>query len=102
MTGRETLAPYTYFKLGGPAEALLQPRSAEELSAVLRRCAAQQIPVRVLGGGCNLLVSDEGVRGAVLRLSEPAFAAITVAGRSVRASLVYPFDGACARSYPPL
>ena len=43
----------------------MQPRSAEELAAVLRRCAEQQVPVRVLGGGCNLLVRDEGVHGVV-------------------------------------
>src|SRR5262249_608464 len=42
------------------------------------------IRLRVLGSGCNMLVRDEGVRGAVLRLSEPAFTQITVEGRRVR------------------
>jgi UDP-N-acetylmuramate dehydrogenase len=81
----EPLAPYTSFKLGGPAEILVQPRSAEELAAVVRRCAQEHIPLRVLGGGCNLLVRDEGVRGAVVRLSAPAFTQVTVVGRRVRA-----------------
>jgi UDP-N-acetylmuramate dehydrogenase len=81
----EPLAPYTYFRLGGPAEMLVQPRSVEELAAVVRRCSAQHIPLRVLGGGCNVLVRDEGVRGAVLRLTAPAFTQVAVAGKRVRA-----------------
>lgn len=81
----EPLAPYTYLKLGGPAEALVQPRSREELAAVVRRCFQERIPLRVLGGGCNILVRDEGVPGVVLRLQAPAFAQITVEGRRVRA-----------------
>ncbi len=81
----EPLAPYTHLRLGGPAEMLVQPRSGEELAAVVRRCAEKQIPLRVLGGGCNLLVRDEGVRGAVLRLSAPAFTEVAVDGRRVRA-----------------
>ncbi len=81
----EPLAPYTYFKLGGPAEALVQPRSRDELAAVLRCCAEQKIPLRVLGGGCNVLVRDEGMRGVVLRLSDPAFATIRVEGKRVTA-----------------
>jgi UDP-N-acetylmuramate dehydrogenase len=82
----EPLAPYTYLKLGGPAEWLIQPHSREELSAVVRRCFQARIPLRVLGGGCNILVRDEGVRGAVLRLSEPAFTQVSVEGRCVRAA----------------
>jgi UDP-N-acetylmuramate dehydrogenase len=79
----EPLAPYTHLKLGGPAEMLVQPRSRDELSRVVRLCG-EQIPLRVLGSGCNLLVRDEGVRGAVLRLSEPAFTQVTVEGNRVR------------------
>jgi UDP-N-acetylmuramate dehydrogenase len=81
----EPLAPYTFLKLGGPAEMLVEPRSSEELSAVVRRCYETRIPMRVLGSGCNLLVCDEGVRGAVLRLSAPAFTEVAVEGRRVRA-----------------
>ena len=81
----EPLAPYTYLKLGGPAEMLVQPRSHEELSNVVQRCYREQIPLRVLGSGCNLIVRDEGVAGVVLRLSEPVFAEIVVEGKRVRA-----------------
>src|SRR4051794_31833113 len=79
------LAPYTYLKLGGPAEMLVQPRSLDELSRVVRACFAEKIPLRVLGCGCNMLVRDEGVRGAVLRLSAPEFTAVSVDGPRVRA-----------------
>jgi UDP-N-acetylmuramate dehydrogenase len=81
----EPLGPYTNLKVGGPAEMLVQPRSREELSAVVRRCYAENIPLRVLGGGCNMLVRDEGVRGAVLRLTEPAFCQVEVKGERARA-----------------
>ncbi|HTU19047.1 MAG TPA: UDP-N-acetylmuramate dehydrogenase [Gemmataceae bacterium] len=79
----EPLAPYLYLKLGGPAEMLVQPRSREELSRFVRHCYQEGVPLRMLGNGCNLLVRDEGVRGAVLRLSEPAFTQIHVEGNRV-------------------
>jgi UDP-N-acetylmuramate dehydrogenase len=81
----EPLAPYMYLKLGGPAEWLVQPRTREELSAVVRRCFEAGLPMRILGGGCNVLVRDEGIKGVVLRLSEPDFTGIAVDGQLVRA-----------------
>src|ERR1051326_1990861 len=82
---KEPLAPFMHMKLGGPADMLVMPRSVAELEAVLKRCNQQKIPIRVLGNGCSVLVRDEGVRGAVLRLSEPAFRQVQVEGRRVRA-----------------
>jgi UDP-N-acetylmuramate dehydrogenase len=64
---------------------LVQPRSVEESAAVVRDCFQASIGLRVLGSGCNVLVRDEGVRGAVIRLTEPAFTQITVTGKRVRA-----------------
>ncbi|HMF17984.1 MAG TPA: UDP-N-acetylmuramate dehydrogenase [Gemmataceae bacterium] len=90
---REALAPYTNLKIGGPAEVLMQPRTQDELAAVVRRCAQRSLPFRILGGGCNILVRDEGVKGIVLRLSEPAFTEVTVHGQRVRAG-----SGASLRS----
>ncbi len=84
-TANEPLAPYTHLKIGGPAEFFVRPRSVEELVAVLRHCAAEAMPVRVLGGGVNLLVRDEPLGGAVVRLTAPAFTAVTVDGPRVRA-----------------
>src|SRR5947209_7805788 len=84
-TANEPLAPYTHLKIGGPAEYFVQPRSVDELVAVLRHCAAGQVPLRVLGAGVNLLVRDEPLAGVVLRLTAPAFSTITVDGARVRA-----------------
>lgn len=81
----EPLAPYTWFRLGGPAEALAQPKTRGQLIGVVRRCLQRQIPLRILGCGCNILIRDEGVRGVVVRLSEPEFTKITVDGKLVRA-----------------
>ena len=81
----EPLAMHTWFQLGGPAEHFAEPRHADELIALVRRCREEEVPVRVLGQGSNLLVRDEGVAGMVVRLSEPAFAPITVEGQTITA-----------------
>lgn len=67
------LADYTWYGLGGAADFLIMPESTEQLQEVLKRCQENNLSVRVLGFGSNLLVSDEGVRGAVIRLEKPAF-----------------------------
>jgi UDP-N-acetylmuramate dehydrogenase len=62
------LAPRTAIRIGGPADLLLRPRDPGALAEALRFAAAEGIPVFVLGGGANVLVSDLGVRGLVVRL----------------------------------
>jgi UDP-N-acetylmuramate dehydrogenase len=79
------LAAYTHFKLGGPAEALVEPRNRNELGLVVRRCFENHVPLHVLGGGTNILIRDVGVRGVVLRLSAPAFTQVEVEGQRLRA-----------------
>ncbi|HEY3787780.1 MAG TPA: UDP-N-acetylmuramate dehydrogenase [Urbifossiella sp.] len=79
----EPLAPHTHLKIGGPAEFLLQPRSIEELQAVLAACQKQGVPVRMLGGGFNLLVRDDPVPGAVVRLTAPVFTKIEGNGKRI-------------------
>jgi UDP-N-acetylmuramate dehydrogenase len=98
VKSQEPLAPYTSLKVGGPAEFLVQPRSQDELAAVVRRCLQQGLRLRVLGGGCNVLVRDEGVRGVVLRLSEPAFTQVAVDGRRVRAGAGAPLSALVSQS----
>lgn len=76
----EPLAKYTAARLGGPAEYLYVAReSMDDLVNVLRRAWAADIPVRVLGGGANVLVSDNGVRGLVVinRIAQVQFDAVT-------------------------
>lgn len=68
VVAQAPLAPLTTFGVGGPAEWLVDVRSVEELQAVVRAAKAEGQPVHVLGGGSNVLVSDRGVRGVVLRL----------------------------------
>ena len=50
----EPLAPLTWLKVGGPAQRMIQPRSVEELVAVVRTCHDNNVTVHVLGGGSNL------------------------------------------------
>lgn len=79
------LGPLTWLGTGGPAEYLLTPRNRDELVAVVRACLADGIPVRILGGGSNLLVRDAGVRGAVVRVVDPLLNSVEVNGAEVRA-----------------
>ena len=62
------LAPWTTWRIGGPAELLLEPESIDDLAEMTRALWRSGVPVRLLGGGSNLLISDRGVRGAVLSL----------------------------------
>jgi UDP-N-acetylmuramate dehydrogenase len=62
------LAPYAWYRIGGPARWFIRPRSVEEFAEAVRRCAESQIRTYVLGLGANLLISDGGVDGAVFRL----------------------------------
>lgn len=61
------LAPFTTFKVGGPAEWLLETASAEELVDALRIARRAGANVTLLGGGSNVLIGDRGVRGLVIR-----------------------------------
>ena len=60
------LAPFTSARIGGPADALVTARSADELSATVARLWELGAPVVILGGGSNVLVSDRGVRGVAV------------------------------------
>ena len=62
------LAPLTTFKVGGSADWLLQLQTMQELQSAMRFAQEAGLPVRVLGGGSNVLVSDAGVRGLVIKL----------------------------------
>jgi UDP-N-acetylmuramate dehydrogenase len=74
----EPLAPYTWLRIGGVAEYFAEPTCVDELSQLVSRCYAEDMPVRLVGGGSNLLVRDEGVKGLVIHLSAAQFGAVTV------------------------
>ena len=70
--GREevALASFTTYKLGGPARYLFEVHSRAELSALSVAYVEEPLPVLVMGRGSNLVVSDRGFAGVVIRLGE--------------------------------
>ena len=62
----EPMSRRTSFRIGGPADMYIAPRSQEEAAQSYRLLAEREIPVFVLGAGANILVSDLGIRGAVI------------------------------------
>jgi len=63
------LAPYTSWKIGGPADACITVQTESELASLMRWCFQRKAPWFVLGSGSNLLIGDGGIRGLVLRLT---------------------------------
>jgi len=90
--GRDVpLAPYTTFGVGGPADIFFEPRASDETITALRLAHAAGLPVTLLGGGSNVLISDSGVRGLVIR---PRGGAIESLGPSrVRADAAVTING---------
>src|SRR5579885_1620324 len=79
----EPLAPYTSWRIGGPADAWIVVKDEAQLAGVLRFCGRRRVPWFVLGSGSNLLVGDGGIRGVVLRLGSD-FARIDVTAQGDR------------------
>ncbi|MGD0643208.1 MAG: FAD-binding protein, partial [Roseiarcus sp.] len=75
LTANAPLAPFTWFRVGGPAELLFSPADEDDLAYFLKNLP-RDIPVTVIGLGSNLIVRDGGVRGVVIRLGGKAFGAI--------------------------
>lgn len=65
-----TLAPYTTFKTGGAADLFVSPENLVELLDTLAICKEMNAPYFLLGAGSNLLVSDKGIRGVVIKLGD--------------------------------
>ena len=78
LTANAPLAPLVWFKSGGTAELLFEPKDAADLQQFLRDLDPQ-VPVMALGLGSNLIVRDGGVPGVVVRLGK-AFAKVTICG----------------------
>jgi UDP-N-acetylmuramate dehydrogenase len=75
----ESLAPFTWFRVGGPADALFLPADADDLAQFLA-ALPNDIPLLPIGVGSNLIVRDGGVPGVVIRLAGRAFAQIEALG----------------------
>lgn len=92
------LGTLTTFGVGGTAEYFIRPRSEDELRDVIVQCADAGIEVRAIGRGSNVLVSDEGVKGAVVQLDPKAFGVITIEEDLVRAGAAAPLQKVVAEA----
>ncbi len=70
ITENAPMAAHTTFKIGGPADLLIDLPDGTAAAEILRLCKQENIPYLFIGNGSNLLVGDKGIRGAVLRLAE--------------------------------
>lgn len=81
---KEPLATHTTFQLGGPADYFLLPEDIEQVREAVMLCQKEKLPFFILGKGSNLLVSDEGYRGVIIKLAEN-FSHIEIEGNKVTA-----------------
>jgi UDP-N-acetylmuramate dehydrogenase len=84
LLGNESLAPLTWFRVGGPAQVLFTPADEDDLAYFLSKLPSE-IPVYVVGVGSNLIVRDGGMAGVVIRLSPRGFGESKADGDTVRA-----------------
>ena len=75
------LAPMTWFRVGGPAEVLVRPADANDLSAFLSALPLE-VPVTTIGAASNLIIRDGGIAGVVIRLAR-GFGDITIEGDGI-------------------
>lgn len=66
----EPMRRHTTFRVGGPAGWYVAPGGEQELAEVIRLCRRGNVPLRILGNGSNLLVSDQGIEGVVIAMEE--------------------------------
>ena len=70
------LAKQTWYGLGGPADYFIRPKTIEQLKEAVKRCNENEIRIYVLGFGSNLLIGDDGLRAAVIKLESEPFSQI--------------------------
>src|SRR4051812_6156808 len=66
----EPMSHHTSFRIGGPADVFLLPRTVADLQRIITRTHAAGVPLTTIGNGSNLLVRDGGLRGVVLKVAE--------------------------------
>ncbi|HEX7792117.1 MAG TPA: UDP-N-acetylmuramate dehydrogenase [Afipia sp.] len=84
LLANESLAPLTWFRVGGPAQILFTPTDEDDLAYFLSKLPLD-IPVYTVGVGSNLIVRDGGVNGVVIRLSPRGFGETKAEGDTIRA-----------------
>lgn len=81
FTAKAPLAERTWLRVGGSADWLIRPTSREELVQAVERCRDAGVPMKLIGDGSNVLVRDEGFRGAVVTLEHEAFGGVEIDGQ---------------------
>lgn len=66
----ELMKNHTSFKIGGPADAMAFPQNSSELVEIIKFCVSNKIPYMIMGNGTNLLVSDNGIRGLIVKIND--------------------------------
>ncbi len=94
----EPMAHRVWFRLGGPAAYFASPRRIEELVGLLKRCREEGLDSRILGGGSNILVRDEGVTALVVLLESPFFSDVKVRDNIVEAGAAVPLTALISHS----
>jgi len=84
LLANESLAPLTWFRVGGPAQVLFTPADVDDLAYFLKNLP-DDLPVIVVGVGSNLIVRDGGVPGVVIRLAPRGFGGVETEGEIVLA-----------------
>ena len=79
----EPLAPYTWLQIGGPARYFAEPTTINELQQLVAAAHRDKVPVRVVGGGSNLLVQEAGCDALVLHLAAADLTSIRITGKKV-------------------
>lgn len=92
----EPLGPFTWFRVGGAAEALFLPADHEDLRDFLK-ALPDSVPVTVLGVGSNVIIRDGGVPGVTIRLAGRQFAGVSAEGARITAGAAA-LDAAVARA----
>ncbi|HTL53634.1 MAG TPA: UDP-N-acetylmuramate dehydrogenase [Planctomycetota bacterium] len=95
----EPLSRHVNLRVGGPADIFAMPESAVQIAALKRMARADGLDFRVLGGGTNLLICDEGVRGIVLKLHPKVFNTFTLRpGNCIEVGGAFAFQELCNRA----
>lgn len=94
----EPLAPHVWFRLGGSAAYLARPRNIDDILILLKHAREAGLPFKILSGGSNILVRDEGVNALVLHLESPAFSDIVVKDQIVNAGAAVPLTSLISQS----
>ena len=91
------LAPYTTFRIGGPAQFFVQPETLGDLKAVVEWAIEKKLPFFLIGGGSNLLVHDDGFRGLIIHTGK--LDRTSVEGTTIRAECGVLIDSLVDLSY---